>query len=143
MEFRNAGRTLALLSFAAVVSIPAFGQATESTGKFEVADVHPSPHSTNPDAYDMSGGLMRGGIYHLRRATMLDLIRTAYGVDAKKVVGGPSWLEVDRFDIRAKVPAGTTPATVKAMLQALLAERFALVVHNDQKAVPAWALMAS
>jgi uncharacterized protein (TIGR03435 family) len=119
-----------------------FGQSTEPAGKFELADVHPSPHATNPDASDMSGGLMPGR-YQLRRATMLDLIRTAYGVDAQKVIGGPNWLEVDRFDIRAKVPAGITPATVKPMLQALLADRFGLVVHNDTKPVPAWALTAS
>jgi uncharacterized protein (TIGR03435 family) len=97
----------------------------------------------NPDASDMSGGLMRGGLYQLRRATMLDLIRTAYGVDEQKVIGGPSWLEVDRFDVRAKAPAGTTAATVKPMLQALLTERFGLVVHDDKKPVSAWALTAS
>jgi len=91
----------------------------------------------------MSGGLMRGNLYRLHRATMLDLIRIAYGIDAKKVLGGPSWLDVDRFDLRAKVPAGTTSITVKPMLQALLAERFGLVARNDTKPVPAWALTAT
>ena len=115
----------------------------EPAAKFEVADVHASAKSTNPDTGDMSGGLMRGGLYRLRRATMLDLVRLAYGVDAKKVLGGPSWLELDRFDVQAKAPAGTTAATVKPLLQALLAERFSLVVHNDTKPVPAWALTAT
>ena len=62
----------------------------------------------------------QNGKYELRRATMVDLIRTAYGVEADKVVGGPHWLEMDRFDIIAKTPSPTTPDTVKPMLQALL-----------------------
>ena len=70
---------------------------------------------------------MRGGRYRLRHATMLELVRIAYDVDARKVLGGPTWLELDRFDIRAMVPAGTTSTGVKPMLQALLAERFSLV----------------
>jgi uncharacterized protein (TIGR03435 family) len=71
---------------------------------------------------------------------MVDLIAKAYGVNADKVVGGPSWLEMDRFDAIAKLPAGSTPESRKAMLQALLADRFKLVVHNDTKPLPAYAL---
>jgi uncharacterized protein (TIGR03435 family) len=143
MSDRNRKRIFTLIIGAACLSGTVFGQAAETSAKFEIADVHPSANSTNPDTWDMSGGLMRGGLYYLKRATMLDLIRTAYGLDPKKIIGGPSWLEVNRFDIRAKVPAGTTAATVKPMLQALLAERFSLVVHEDKKPVPAWALTAS
>jgi uncharacterized protein (TIGR03435 family) len=143
MGYRGSGRFFALLTGIACASGMAFGQDAEPDARFVVADVHPSPHTMNPDATDMSGGLMHGGLYQLRRATMLDLIRTAYGVDPQKVIGGPSWLEVDRFDVRARVPAGTTPVTVRPMLQALLAERFALVVHKDTKPVQAWALTAT
>jgi uncharacterized protein (TIGR03435 family) len=71
---------------------------------------------------------------------MVDLIRTAYGVDAEKVQGGPSWLDTDRFDITAKAPANTPPDTVKLMLQTLLADRFKLKVHTDNKAMPAFVL---
>lgn len=35
---------------------------------------------------------------------MVDLIRVAYNVDAEKVFSGPSWLEMDRFDLTAKAP---------------------------------------
>jgi Protein of unknown function (DUF3738) len=30
---------------------------------------------------------------------MVDLIRVAYGFDTTKVAGGPSWLDLDRFDM--------------------------------------------
>jgi uncharacterized protein (TIGR03435 family) len=143
MSQRNMKRILALVIGTAGLSGAVFGQAAEPAARFVVADVHPSANSTNPDAYDMSGGLLSGGNYYLKRATMLDLIRTAYGVDPQKVIGGPNWLEVNRFDVHAKVPAGTTAATVKPMLQALLVERFGLVVGNEEKPVSAWALTAS
>jgi hypothetical protein len=55
---------------------------------------------------------------------MVDLIATAYGVDQSYVQGGPNWLERDRFDVIAKAPAGTPPATLKLMLKSLLADRF-------------------
>jgi len=72
---------------------------------------------------------------------MLDLVAAAYGVDGELVVGGPNWLELDRFDVFAKAPANATPDDLKIMLRALLAERFKLVVHNETKPMPAWALM--
>jgi uncharacterized protein (TIGR03435 family) len=49
------------------------------------------------------------GRYELRKATMLDLIKIDYGVDADTVFGGPSWLETDRFDVIAKAPSATSP----------------------------------
>jgi uncharacterized protein (TIGR03435 family) len=71
---------------------------------------------------------------------MVDMIRTAYGVEAENVVGGPSWLEADRFEVIAKIPPNTPPETVPLMLQPLLADRFKLVVHNDTKPVQAFVL---
>jgi len=121
----------------ALFSGAAFGQSAEPAPAFEIADVHVSAHSTR--TY-MSGGVLRGGRYDLRNATMVDLIANAYGVDGDKVQGGPSWLETDRFDVLTKAPFGATPETVKPMLQALLADRFKLVVHKDNKPMPAFVL---
>ena len=88
----------------------------------------------------MQGGILMGDRYQLRQANMVDLIRTAYGVDADNVLGGPSWLELDRFDVIAKTPPATPPETLKLMLQALLADRFKLVVHKDSKPFDAFVL---
>jgi uncharacterized protein (TIGR03435 family) len=64
---------------------------------------------------------------------MLDLVRTAYNVDANNVAGGPAWMDKVRFDIIAKAPGDSTPEKLRVMLRNLLAERFGLVVHNDAK----------
>ncbi len=57
---------------------------------------------------------------------MIDLITTAWDVDADTVVGGPSWLGLNRYDIAAKAPQGTPRETVRLILQNLLEERFGL-----------------
>jgi uncharacterized protein (TIGR03435 family) len=135
--------TLLFIGLAIMLAGAAFGESPESLPRFATADIRVSPRTTNANFTDMSGGLMPGGIYWVRRATMLDLVRTAYGVKAERVAGGPSWLEMNRFDIYAKAPADVTSESVKLMLRTLLAERFNLVVHEDTRPMPAFALTAS
>jgi uncharacterized protein (TIGR03435 family) len=84
--------------------------------------------------------VVRGGRYELHNATLVDLIKTAYTVEADAVVGGPSWLATDRFDVIAKPPANAPPASITVMLQSLLADRFKLVVHQDTRALAAYSL---
>jgi uncharacterized protein (TIGR03435 family) len=115
----------------------AFGQAPETQPRFEIADVHVSAKTTNQS---YPAGLVRGGRYEVKAATMVDLIKIAYGFDTDKILGGPNWLELDRFDVIAKAPADSTADTQKAKLQALLEDRFKLVVHKDTKPLPAYAL---
>lgn len=125
--------------FVAFLSGAAFGQPTD---RFEAADVHASPRSSNNFNLFMRGPQTRAGRYEIRTATMVDLISTAYGVDGDKVFGGPNWLEMDRFDITATLPAGSTPDRQKAMLRALLADRYHLVAHPDTKPMSAYVMTA-
>jgi uncharacterized protein (TIGR03435 family) len=111
----------------------------QTAPKFDAADVRRSGPGMNRYTL-VSGGVLRGTRYDLRKATVLDMIRLAYGVDPDTVVGGPNWLEFDRFDIAAKAAAGSSPETVRLMLQALLADRFKLVLRHDTRPMPAFAL---
>src|SRR5947209_4818347 len=126
------------LCVAALFAAAAF--ADSSAPQFAIADIHPSPHDTQPFA---RGPFYADKRYELRFATMLDLIHTAYNVDPEKVVGGPSWLEMDRFDVFAMTPENANAETRRLMLQSLLADRFGLVVRNDTKPMPAFALKAA
>src|SRR5713226_6202747 len=114
-----------------------FGESTANGPKFEVADVHNSAQITQPL---VRGPFTSSDRYELRFATMVDLIRIAYNVDPEKVTGGPSWLEMDRFDVLAKPSSGSTAEARRQMLQALLAERFDLAFHNESKPMPAYGL---
>jgi uncharacterized protein (TIGR03435 family) len=120
----------------------AYGQAAQPLPSFDAADVHVSPKSGNPNVQSL-GGYARGGRYQFKNATMLDMIASAYGVEPEKVLGGPSWLETDRFDILAKVPTSTTTANAKLMMRSLLADRFKLVTHNEDKPMNGWVMTAA
>ena len=131
-------RAIAGISLAAIVCGAAFGQATGAVPGFEIADVHVSAKTAIPYRNDDA---VRGGRYEIRAATILDLVHIAWDFDSGKIVGGPSWLGSDRFDVVAKVPENTAPETLHIMLQSLLAERFKLVVHKDSRPIPTWTLM--
>lgn len=133
-------RACACLTLGVLLSVSAYSQSTEPTANFELADIHTSPRTTQPL---VRGPFYTSGRFELRFATMLDLIRIAYGVDPERVAGGPSWLEMDRFDVFAKTPASSTAESRKQMLQALLTDRFKLAIHNDSRPMAAYALTAS
>jgi uncharacterized protein (TIGR03435 family) len=135
-------RLRAQVLFLMALAGAAYGQTTEPLPSFDAADVHASPRSANPNVQSL-GGFVRGGRYQFRNATMLDLVASAYGVEPEKVMGGPSWLETDRFDILAKGPASATNATAKLMLRSLLADRFKLVIHNEDKQMNAYVMTAA
>jgi uncharacterized protein (TIGR03435 family) len=120
--------------FSLLTILPAQAQQA----KFDIADVHAS---TTAHGYAQNfGGVLRAGRYVNRDATMLNLIEAAYGGTEDTISGGPGWLNSDLFDVIGKVPDGTTPATANLMLQALLADRFGLVIHNATGPVPRYVL---
>ena len=137
-------RVFASAGFVILFSSCAFGQTAPKSPVFEAADVH----GTRPRLYTNFRSnsylttVFAGGIYELHIASMADLIRTAYGIDTNAIpnqsssehlFGGPSWLETERFELVAKAPPDSTPADLRLMLQALLADRFKLVVHKADK----------
>lgn len=113
--------------------------AASTTAAFEAADVHASPFVR---FRFMNGGDLAGDRYRVNQATMTELIAVAYKLDTSNVQGGPSWLDWDHFDIIAKAPPTTSKATIRLMLQSLLAERFGLVVHAGSAPMPAYVLSA-
>ncbi len=131
-------RTLAGITNLLFLAAAAFGQSADPALQFEAADIHASAKA--PNAFFRTGPV-RAGRYEVKNATMLDLIRIAYGFDPDKVLGGPSWLGMDRFDVIAKVPDDSTPDTQKQMLQTLLRDRFKLVVRKETKPLPTYALV--
>ena len=104
------------------------GQGPAPPASFEVADVHVTAPGT------ASGGTYLPGHIELHGITLLDLIGEAWQMDSDMVVGGPAWLNTNKYDVIAKPPATvTTFETLGPMLQALLAERFKLVVRRKNQ----------
>ncbi len=130
-------RTLAIVLLSGlVVSLQVFGQSPETAPAFDAADVHAS----KPGATERMVNFMNAGRVELRGATMLNLIRVAYQVENDRVIGGPPWLDTDRFDISARAAPTTQQDTLRLMLQALLTERFKLGIRKEERPLPIFAL---
>lgn len=137
-------RVIAKCSVAVVAVLCAssqgFGQNAAGGGgtgaAFEVASVKMSradvPGSIRPSP---------GGTLTITNNTLLNMVRNAYGVQEYQIVGGPSWLKSERFDIVAKAAAPFAPSEAMGMLRTLLAERFALKTHVESRLMPAYALV--
>jgi uncharacterized protein (TIGR03435 family) len=141
--------TKALLSTGLMVcaASAAFGQDAASAPEFEAASVKPAePLDT--------GAMMAGGRISIRfgcssadpgRLTcsgmpLRALLVRAFGIKNYQF-SGPGWMDSERFDIVAKVPAGATPEQVNLMLQKLLVDRFQMTVHRETKELPIYALV--
>lgn len=124
---------IAWITLLVLLSITAFSQSPA----FDAADVHPSAKTTYTG---MTGGALRGTRYEVRHASLTEMISVAYGLDSDKIVGGPSWLDFNRYDVIASAPATTSRDNLKLMLQGMLADRFNLVTHMDSKAIPVFVL---
>jgi len=94
-------------------------------------------------------GLRRlpGGRFEATNIQLATLISFAYQLQSFELVGGPSWLMDDRWNILAKMagdPPAAPPGTIDAnaiATQALLAERFKLVVHRETRETDVYQLV--
>jgi uncharacterized protein (TIGR03435 family) len=105
---------------------------------FEVATIKPSPGGVNGPRYSL-----RGRTFVATAGSLRDLIKLAYGIHASQIVGAPAWIASDRFDVEG-VPRGEgmpNDRQFKAMLQKLLADRFQLAFHREQRELPAFVLV--
>jgi uncharacterized protein (TIGR03435 family) len=139
---RGVGRRSAATIAAIGVSLAYIVATAQSRSEFEIADVHVTPQRADGRSATLTegGGAVRGSRYEIYNATLVDLIKTAYDIRADAVLGGPSWLAVDRFDVIAKAPANASSESINAMLQSLLSDRFTLVASRDTRPMPAWVL---
>ena len=126
--------------FLGVVSI-AWGQ-TPSKLEFEVASIKPAP----PLQGQVAAGKLHIGMtidaarVDIGSMSLTDLIQAAYKVKPYQIAG-PDWMNANRFDVIAKMPEGATKDQVPEMLQALLADRFKLTAHRENKDHPVYALV--
>jgi uncharacterized protein (TIGR03435 family) len=82
-----------------------------------------------------------GGRLSVTNNSLRNIIRNAWGVQNFQIVGGPDWMNTDRWDIVAKAEGDPTPPQMLLMLRTLLAERFKLIVHNETRETPIYALV--
>jgi uncharacterized protein (TIGR03435 family) len=124
-------RTILMVGFGFVSSAHLCGQAA-----FEVASIKPSA----PQAQGHTDSRMstNNGSLNYTNVTLKDVVGQAYKVPQSQITG-PDWIDSQRFDIAAKIPAGARDQ-VPQMLQTLLSERFKMAVHRENKELPVYDL---
>jgi uncharacterized protein (TIGR03435 family) len=111
---------------------------------FEAASIRPNKSG------DFSQFVRRqpGGRFTATNMPLRQLITFAYQLQQQQLIGGPSWVANDRFDIVAKmegdpapVAPGAGPDPLMLAMRTLLTERFKLVVHKETRELDVYALM--
>jgi uncharacterized protein (TIGR03435 family) len=104
---------------------------------FEVASVK-SNKSGAPNV-GAAGDRFANGQFQTTNIPLRLLMRQAFerwqNVD---LVGGPAWIDTDRWDIKAK--ADSPAVDMRPMIRSLLGERFKLVTHHEMRALPIYAV---
>ena len=117
----------------------ALGQTPAPTARpqFEVASIKPSPFFDRiMSVLPLPGRLTAN-------ATLQVLMQYAYGVQPFQLVGGPSWLASDHYEIEARADASANRDQIFRMLQSLLEDRFQLKTHREMKELPVFTLVSN
>jgi bla regulator protein blaR1 len=135
-----------LLAAVAAASVGASAQQADRGGKllaFDAASVKPNKSGD----WRKSLGPAPGGRFLATNNTLRDLIPFAYGIPqvtaAFRIVGGPKWIDEDRFDVTATVDGTWTPQQMSEMLRTLLVDRFKLAAHHETRDLPIYTLVAA
>jgi uncharacterized protein (TIGR03435 family) len=131
-------RPMALVALLALAGGCVYGQTADAPS-FEVASVKPALAPAAGIMCSGGPGTSDPGIWKCSFVPLGFLITQAYGFQPYQFSPVDRCCQA-RFDITAKVPAGTTKEQFQLMLQNLLAERFKLTLHHEQKEMPVYEL---
>jgi uncharacterized protein (TIGR03435 family) len=132
--------TAAQKSAAATLELPAF----------EVASIRVNNSGTSRSHSSSDNGRFTATNISVKTLMQYD----AYGIPGAQIQGGPGWLNSERFDIAAKVDDSTAEQMkslnhdqesrlTRQLIQQLLADRFKLAVHWENKELPVYALVVA
>jgi uncharacterized protein (TIGR03435 family) len=133
-------RRLALcLSTAALCSWPSLvcAQAPAAAPTtFDVASVRKNTSGGGAGQFQ----IFPGGQFRASNATVRQLVQSAFDFTFERfqIVGGPSWIDEERYDVQAAPVAQSrdriaTPQEIAVRIQALLADRFKLLMRRETR----------
>jgi uncharacterized protein (TIGR03435 family) len=145
------GPSLALVLLVAISASAQTQQATTSS-TFEVASIH--PHTPEPHEHSHIYSSSNDGNFRTINVTLKALIQYAFDMPQSRIVNAPDWTSSQSFDIDAKsdeateqrlhdLPSDQAKLLKLAMIQALLADRFGLRTHREQRELPLFELVVA
>jgi len=131
---------LAAAAVSLAAQAPPASPAVGTPASFEVASVKVNRSS---QAGGLEDYIPAAGQVRIVNQTLRQVIRAAYGFEINRILGGPGWIDTDRFDIQARAAAAVPRDALMSMMRTLLADRFKLVAHVEPRQQPIWALVPS
>jgi len=111
--------------------------AADADPSFEVATIKP----TDPDV-QVRRINADGRNFVTQNTTLADLIKYAYRINGKQIVGAPEWFDSERFSVNAVSDGQGAPTDKqwRTMLQKLIAERFKFKTHTEKRELSVYVL---
>jgi uncharacterized protein (TIGR03435 family) len=111
--------------------------AKDADPGWEAVTVKPSDPN---DKFDVM--TTRGRHIVIRNKTLEAMLRLAYGVQRSQIVGAPEWTRTEHFDIDGVPDVEGQPnmKQYQILVQKVLAERFGMKSHHEQREMPVFAL---
>lgn len=117
---------------------PRIPMPADADPAFEVSTIKPN----NSGILGLQALTFRGRTFITENSSLADLLMWAYSVQRKQILNAPDWIDNDRYDISATPDHEGAPSAdqVRVMLRKLLADRFQLKFHHDQRELSAFVL---
>jgi uncharacterized protein (TIGR03435 family) len=109
----------------------------DANPSFEVATIKPS----EPGSRGKNIGF-RGRHFNAINFNVNDLLALSYGLHTDQIIGAPAWFSTDMYVIDGVPDIDGTPSDKQSdmMMQKLLADRFQLKFHREQKELPVYVI---
>jgi uncharacterized protein (TIGR03435 family) len=125
-----------IIALTVILTLLAAGVSRAQAPAFDVSSVKP-----NKGGGPSSVRVTPGGMLTVTNNDLRNIIRNAWNITNDQIVGGPDWIDSERFDITAKASAPFKQDEAQAMLQALLADRFGLATHTETRELSVYLLV--
>src|SRR5580693_6844768 len=126
--------TRAFAVFLVLTSVGAYAQSADKA-EFEAASIHAAPTGAGSVTVGCRGGpgTQDPGLFTCQNISLSNLVTLAYHLDYYRL-SAPDWMTpMLMFNISAKIPPNTTRGQFEVMMQNLLADRFKLSVHHENR----------
>jgi uncharacterized protein (TIGR03435 family) len=134
--------------------VPDWETAAGGSMTFEVASVKQNKSGTPPSgdrprsnvSLDVGPAFRpNGGLFSATNLTVYACMIFAYKITGSEFLllrpQLPKWVNTERFDIQARASGTPTKDQMRLMMQALLADRFKLLIHREARQVPVFAFV--
>jgi bla regulator protein blaR1 len=134
------------IALSALATLPVHGQTVHPADQNGVAFDVVSVKSNTSASGASTIGFEPGGRFRAVNEPVTRLIQEAYATAVSprpQIVGGPGWIEVDRFNVEAVTDRNPPPEQRQMMLRALLADRLKLAIRHETRELPIYNLVKS